>query len=169
MRKISGRDFPLRSTRTRGLYLVTFPHPLGPTADRSLWHAHFSFSPSPVIGNTWLIRIEVDVNASSNVTTIVALTNFQSTKSWQRNRNVFTRLTLLASHRDWRKNSLKKPNYEELTVSLSLYYTKHVVKKCIRMLFAGYLPCTQTRTSQVQPHDDLQEGQSYACCWSRLT
>ena len=69
-------------------------------------------------------------------------------------------MTLLASHRDWRNNSLKKPNYEELTVSLSLYYTKHVVKKCIRMLFTGFLPCTQTRTSQVQSHDDLQEGQS---------
>ena len=55
-------------------------------------------------------------------------------------------MTLLASHREWRNNSLKKPNYEEMTVSLSLYYTKCVVKKCIRMLFTGYLPCTQTRT-----------------------
>ena len=68
-------------------------------------------------------------------------------------------MTLLASHRDWRNNSLKKPNYQEMTVSFSWYRTKSVVKKCITILFTEYLPCTQTSTSQVQPHDDLQEGQ----------
>ena len=76
MRKISGQDFPLRSTWTRGLCLVKFPHPLGPTREGSPWHVHYSFPPSPVIGNTWLIRIGVNVNASSNETTIVAFTKF---------------------------------------------------------------------------------------------
>ena len=37
-------------------------------------------------------------------------------------------MTLLASHRDWGNNSLKKPNYEEMTVSLSGYYIKYLVK-----------------------------------------
>ena len=37
-------------------------------------------------------------------------------------------MTLLASHRDWGNNSSKKPNYEEMTVSLSGYYIKYLVK-----------------------------------------
>ena len=45
-----------------------------------------------------------------------------------------------------------------MTVSLSLYYTKYVVKKCVRMFFTGYLPCTQTRTSQVQPQTTYRKG-----------
>ena len=56
--------------------LVKFPHPLGPTREGSPWHVHYSFPPSSVIGNTWLIRIGVNVNASPNVTTIVACTKF---------------------------------------------------------------------------------------------
>ena len=46
-------------------------------------------------------------------------------------------LTLLASHRNWRNNSLKKPNYKEMTVSLSLYYTKYVVKKLLGFFLRG--------------------------------
>ena len=37
-------------------------------------------------------------------------------------------MTLRATHRDWGNSSLKKPNYEDMTVSLSGYCIKYLVK-----------------------------------------